>query len=80
MNTVFMLVLPYFLVNDHFISLAWSILHAVLIIFVFNYYISVARGYNFKQRFLEMTAISLGVALFSFGLGSLIRNWIGVDI
>ena len=78
--TVFILVLPYFLVNDHFISLAWSILHAVLIIFVFNYYISVARGYNFKQRFLEMTAISLGVALFSFGLGSLIRNWIGVDI
>jgi len=78
--TVFMLVLPYFLVKDHFISLAWSILHAVLIIFIFNYYISVARGHNFKQRFLEMTAISLGVALFSFGLGSLIRNWIGVDI
>jgi hypothetical protein len=38
----------------------------------------VARGYNFKHRFFEMAAISLGVALFSFLLGNVISGWLGV--
>ena len=29
---------------------------------------------------MEMTFISLGVAAFSFGIGVIIRNWIGIDI
>jgi len=78
--TVAMLVLPYLLLTNYYFSLAWTILNAILIIAVFNYYISVAKGYDFKSRFLEMSAISLGVALFSFVIGNIIRTWIGVDI
>jgi VIT1/CCC1 family predicted Fe2+/Mn2+ transporter len=78
--TVIMLVLPYLLATNYYISLAWTITNAVLIIAVFNYYISVAKGYNFRKRFFEMASISLGVALFSFGIGNLIRRWIGVEI
>ncbi|MCD6356915.1 MAG: VIT1/CCC1 transporter family protein [Anaerolineaceae bacterium] len=78
--TVIMLVLPYMLTTHYYISLAWTIVNAILIIAVFNYYISVAKGYNFRQRFLEMASISLGVALFSFGIGNLISRWIGVDV
>jgi len=78
--TVFVLVLPYLLLSNYLHSLAWTIFNAILVIALFNYYISVARGYNFRKRFLEMAGISLGVALFSFALGSLIRVWLGVDI
>ena len=78
--TVIMLILPYLLATDYYISLAWTIVNAILIIAVFNYYISVVRGYNFRKRFLEMASISLGVALLSFVIGNLIRTWIGIDI
>jgi len=77
--TVIMLILPYLLSQNYYISLAWTIFNAILIIAVFNYYISVARGYNFRQRFLEMASISLGVALLSFVIGNVIRTWIGID-
>jgi len=78
--TVTMLVLPYFLTSNYYISLGWMLLHAILIIAVFNYYISVAKGYNFRKRFFEMAGISLGVAAFSFVIGNLISKIIGVDI
>jgi len=78
--TVFLLVMPYLILSNYYLSLVWTILNAILVIAFFNYYISVARGEDFKRRFLEMAAISLGVALFSFVLGSLISAWLGVDI
>ncbi|HRX43127.1 MAG TPA: rubrerythrin family protein, partial [Clostridia bacterium] len=42
--------------------------------------ISVARDYNFRKRFIEMAAISLGVAALSFLIGVLIKQFIGVDV
>ena len=78
--TVALLVMPFLILKNYIFSLGWTILNAILIIAIFNYYISVARGYDFKRRFLEMAAISMGVALFSFILGNFIRGWLGVDI
>lgn len=78
--TVFILITPYLVTNNYILSLVWTLINAILVIAVFNYYISVARGYNFKQRFLEMAGISMGVALLSFVLGNIIRAWLGVDI
>ena len=53
---------------------------AVLIIFFFNYYVSVAKDYSFKKRFTEMAVLSIGVALISFVIGYLIRVTLGVEI
>jgi vacuolar iron transporter family protein len=78
--TVFLLILPYLLLSNYILALAWTLLNAILVILVFNYYISVARGYNFKQRFFEMAGISMGVALFSFLLSKVISAWLGVDV
>ncbi len=78
--TVILLVLPFALFQNPFAGLGVTLLTAVLIIFAFNFYISVAKGYNFKRRFAEMAAISLGVAALSFGIGILIKKFIGVDI
>jgi vacuolar iron transporter family protein len=53
---------------------------AVLIIALFNDYISVAKNEPFSERFLEMATLSLGVALFSFTLGYIIRTVLGVEV
>jgi VIT1/CCC1 family predicted Fe2+/Mn2+ transporter len=76
--TVMILIAPFLLLSNYVFSLIWTLVNAILVIALFNYYISVARGYNFKQRFFEMAGISLGVALFSFLLGNVISGWLGV--
>ncbi len=78
--TVAVLILPYYLFSNYLVCLAVTIALAVLIIFLFNFYISVAKDLNFRQRFLEMLVISLGVALISFGIGFLIRNVFGIEV
>jgi vacuolar iron transporter family protein len=63
-----------------YLSLAITILIVVFIIFIFNYYISVAKNLNFKKRFLEMVSISLGVALLSFVVGYLVKIFFGIEV
>ena len=78
--TVVVLIIPYLIFADFFLCLGLTMTFAVLIILFFNYYISVAKDLNFKKRFWEMFIISMGVAAFSFGIGFLIRTFLGVDI
>ena len=78
--TVIFLVLPYFLFTSYLLSLGVTLLVAVSIIFLFNYYISVASGHSFKKRFFEMAGLSLGVAFVSFLIGLLVRQYFGVEI
>lgn len=78
--TVAMLILPYLIFSNYLFCLSMTLVIALLIIFIFNYYISVAMDLPFRRRFLEMCAISLGVSLFSFGIGWLIRGVLGVEV
>ncbi|MGC3979324.1 MAG: VIT1/CCC1 transporter family protein [Paludibacteraceae bacterium] len=78
--TVILLILPFLLLSNKFISLPITLFTAVFIIFGFNYYISVAKDLNFKVRFWEMTVISMGVTAFSFVVGYLLKTLLGVDI
>lgn len=79
-GTVFLLILPYLLFENYFFNLGWALVTAVIIIAVFNYYISVAKDEPFRERFLEMAGLSFGVAAFSFVIGYLIRIWLGIEI
>jgi VIT1/CCC1 family predicted Fe2+/Mn2+ transporter len=78
--TVALLILPFLLLENEYICLAISLATSVVIIAIFNFYISVAKDEPFGKRFLEMAGLSLGVAAFSFLIGFLIRNWLGVDV
>ena len=78
--TVALLVMPYLLFENYILDLVITMTIAVLIIAVFNYYISVAKGEPFRTRFLEMAGLSLGVATLSFIIGYLIRNWLGIEL
>lgn len=77
--TVILLILPFLLLDARFLSLGITLAVVVIIIFCFNYYLSVAKELNFKRRFLEMTFISLGVAAFSFFIGWVLKIALGVD-
>ncbi len=78
--TVLILILPYLVLTNYYICLGCTLAGAVLIITLFNYYISVAKDEPFKKRFLEMALLSFGVAAFSFFIGLLMRSFLGVDI
>ncbi len=78
--TVALLILPYLLLNNEIIALAISLTTSVVIIAIFNFYVSVAKDQPFGKRFAEMAGLSLGVAAFSFLVGLLIRNWFGVEV
>jgi vacuolar iron transporter family protein len=78
--TVALLVLPYLLFDNYILDLIITLSIAVVIIAVFNYYISVAKGESFRARFLEMAGLSLSVALFSFVIGYFIRQWLGIEV
>ncbi len=78
--TVVLLILPYLLIVNPFVSLGVTLAAAVLIILVFNFYISVAKDTGFKRRFWEMVLISLGVSAVSFLIGLLVKNLFGIEI
>lgn len=78
--TVALLVLPYLLFENYILDLVITLTIAVVIIAVFNYYISVAKGESFRERFTEMAGLSLGVASFSFVVGYFIRQWLGIEV
>ncbi len=78
--TVLFLVFPYFIFTNIYFSLGLMLLNAIIVIFLFSFYISVAKDISFKTRFPEMVLISLGVAALAFGIGLLARIFLHVEI
>lgn len=78
--TVTFLILPFLLIPNPFIALIFTIIIALLIIFLFNFYISTAKDYSFKQRFLEMVILNLSVTAITFGIGIIVREVFGINV
>ena len=77
---VIFLVAPFVLLKSPWASLGFAVFNSVLIVFLFTYYISVARDQPFGKRFTEMVVLSTVVGLISFGLGYLARIIFGIEI
>ncbi len=78
--TVFLLVAPFFLTTRYYHALPLTLAGAVLVIFLFTFFVSVVKDKPFKRTFGEMLAISLGVAALSFMVGYVVRMYLHVDI
>jgi VIT1/CCC1 family predicted Fe2+/Mn2+ transporter len=78
--TVMFLIFPYLIFSNYYFCLGFAIFNAIIVIFIFTFYISVARDISFKARFFEMALISLSIAGLSFGIGFLIRKFLNIDI
>jgi VIT1/CCC1 family predicted Fe2+/Mn2+ transporter len=80
MIVVVLLISPYLLLQSPYSALVLTLLGAVAVIFFFTYYISVAKDLPFRSRFLEMLAISFGIAAISFVVGLVIRFFLNVSV
>ncbi len=78
--TVILLILPYVFISNYYIALALALIIAILIIAVFNFFMSVTNDLNFRRQFLEMVIISLSVSAISFGIGLFVRTVFGIDV
>ena len=80
--TVVLLILPYLLFSNvqYLLALLAMLAIVIAIIAVFTYYISVAKDEKFTPKFLEMSLISVGVAIISFVVGILAKKFLGVDV
>ncbi|HEX3034963.1 MAG TPA: VIT1/CCC1 transporter family protein [Thermodesulfobacteriota bacterium] len=77
---VLLLIAPYMLLSNVYISLAITLFVALVIIVGFSFYISVVQELSFKKQFLEMALLSLGVAAITFTIGYLVRNILGIEV
>ncbi len=77
---VTVLVLPFFIFGLYYLAMASTLFSAIAIIFAFTYFVSVTKGLEFKRRFFEMAAISLGVAAISFAIGFVVKLVLGVNV
>ena len=77
-----LLILPYLLLgtSQYLPALFVMLGIIVLVIAAFTYYTSVAQDRPFRSRFFEMAGISIGVAVISFAVGILAKQFLGVDI
>jgi vacuolar iron transporter family protein len=46
----------------------------------FNYYYAIVKDEKFLSRFAEMSILSLSAAALSFGVGYILRKFIGIDV
>ena len=80
--TVIALIAPYLLfpTGAYIPALLCMLAVVILIIAGFTYYTSVAQDQPFRSRFLEMALISISVAVVSFIVGILAKQFLGVDL
>ena len=80
--TVVALIAPYLIFPaTQFIPALICMLGVVIAIIAgFTYYTSVAQDQPFKSRFTEMAVISISVAVLSFVVGVLAKQFLGVDL
>ncbi|MDI3531729.1 MAG: hypothetical protein PWR28_74 [Synergistaceae bacterium] len=78
--TVCFLIMPYFLLGNPYMALAWCLGNGALVILIFTFFVSVVREEAFKPAFLEMIGIAFGVAGVSFLIGLLAKRLLNIDV
>lgn len=80
--TVLLLIAPFLLLStsNPLISLVITIINAIVIVFIFTYYISITKDIPFRRRFFEVVGISLGVAALTFIIGLVVKQFFLIEI
>ncbi len=78
--TVLVLIFPYLITQNYILALFLALLFAVILVVIFNFYISVAKDFEFNKRFLEMTIIIFSVSFISFLIGIFIKKVLGINM
>jgi VIT1/CCC1 family predicted Fe2+/Mn2+ transporter len=78
--TVLFLIFPYLILANFYFALGFTIVNAIIVIFIFTFYTSVAMDTSFKRGFSEMALISLGISALTFGIGFVVRVFFNIEM
>lgn len=78
--TVVFLVYPYLIFKNYSIAFIITLLMALIVIFITSLFVSIVKDFPFKNRFLEMIFLSLGIAFVSFIFGYMLRVLFKVEV
>jgi VIT1/CCC1 family predicted Fe2+/Mn2+ transporter len=78
--TVLFLLYPYMVFSNLYLSLGIMLVNAIIVIYIFNYYVSVAKEVSFRRSFIEMALVSLGIAAITFAIGYLVQHYLHLDL
>jgi len=88
--TVLLLISPYLIIQatnvdvsgleDHSIALLCTFIMGIFIIGFFNFYVSVVEEVSFRSRFFEMSIILAIVSIISFGIGTVLRDLMVIEV
>ncbi len=78
--TVVVLIFPFLVLPNPYISLAVSLALSLGVIAAFSFYRAVVYRESFRANFLEMALLSLGVAAISFVMGYVLRRVFNIEV
>ncbi|MEM2341269.1 MAG: VIT1/CCC1 transporter family protein [Candidatus Bathyarchaeia archaeon] len=78
--TILFLILPYIFLAEIYACIILTLINAVILIFLFTFYVSIAKDLPFKRRFLEMITVSLGIACLTFFIGFLVKIFLNIEM
>lgn len=78
--TVIFLIYPYLIFKNYSFAFILTLIMALIVIFITSFFISTVKDLPFKNRFIEMAVLSLGIAFVSFIFGYLLRILFKVEV
>lgn len=78
--TTLILIAPFFIFSRVAPAIAAMFCGALVEILLYNFYISVAKDLKFWPRVIQMCSITFGVAIISFGIGFVVKQYFGLDV
>mgnify|MGYP001251326628 FL=1 len=78
--TVILLMFPYLIFKNYTVAFIITLIMAIIVILITSYFVSTVKELSFKNRFIEMAFLSLGIAFVSYIFGYLLRILFNVEV
>jgi len=78
--TVILLMFPYLIFKNYTVAFIITLIMALIVILITSYFVSTVKELSFKNRFIEMAFLSLGIAFVSYIFGYLLRILFNVEV
>jgi VIT1/CCC1 family predicted Fe2+/Mn2+ transporter len=80
MSVVILLITPFFIAQNYYHALAFTLAGVMAVIVFFSFFVSVVQNVSFKRTFIEMTVICFGVSLVAFAIGMAARKFLNINL
>ena len=78
--TVVLLMFPYLIFKNYTVAFIITLIMAIIVILITSYFVSTVKELSFKNRFIEMAFLSLGIAFVSYIFGYVLRILFNVEV